>query len=164
MIEQYWPFWIGALAIAGLATSMTILTGNFLGVTRGYASLFSILNRTELLESRLDKTFSINSLFTAGIVIGGLIAALSEGQFNPSFAYGNFDKLFGESLFIKAPVLILGGILWGYGARLAGGCTSGNSISGLAKGSKASLVVTISFLVAGAIATRLLFLVLGGSS
>ena len=39
MIEQYWPFWIGGLAIAGLATLITVLTGNFLGVTRGYVSL-----------------------------------------------------------------------------------------------------------------------------
>ena len=163
MIEQYWPFWIGGLEIAGLATLITVLTGNFLGVTRGYVSLCSVLDTRDSLRSRLEKAFGINGLFAVGLVLGGLIAAISSGQFKPSFAYGNFDQLFGSSLLVKAPILIFGGVLWGYGSRLAGGCTSGNSISGLAKGSKSSLIVTISFLVAGAITTRLILSIFGGA-
>ena len=105
----------------------------------------------------------MNGLFVVGLIVGGLIAAISSGQFEPTFSYGRFDQLFGSSLLVKAPVLMFGGALWGYGARLAGGCTSGNSISGLAKGSKSSLIVTISFLVAGAITTRLILSIFGGA-
>ena len=45
-------------------------------------------------------------------------------------------------------LLLVGGVLIGYGAKTAGGCTSGNGLSGTAMCSPASLVGDGTFFVA----------------
>lgn len=45
--------------------------------------------------------------------------------------------------------LILGGLLVGFGTRLANGCTSGHGVCGLARLSPRSLVAVMSFMAAG---------------
>jgi hypothetical protein len=60
-------------------------------------------------------------------------------------------------------ILFAGGTLLGLGARIAGGCTSGHSIHGLATLQLSALVVTIGFIVMGALSTYIVrFLLLGG--
>ena len=155
MIEVYWDFWYGGLAIAAISIFMTVFTGKFLMVSKGYAGVCSVLSKKPFFHSPdIGGFFGWRSLFIYGIAIGGLLAALTSQQgFVPSFAYGKFDVIFGDSLAIKALVLIFGGFLWGYGARVARGCTSGNSISAISKGSVAGLLATIGFMVAGVVVT-----------
>ena len=43
-------------------------------------------------------------------------------------------------------VLVLAGVAIGYGAKAAGGCTSGNGLGGCATGSRASLTATGTFM------------------
>jgi uncharacterized protein len=50
-----------------------------------------------------------------------------------------------------------GGFLVGFGARYAGGCTSGHAIMGLSQFSPASLIATIGFFVGGLLMTHLVF-------
>ncbi len=50
-------------------------------------------------------------------------------------------------------VIVVGGILIGFGARYAGGCTSGHAISGLADLQLPSLVAVIGFFIGGLIMT-----------
>lgn len=45
--------------------------------------------------------------------------------------------------------LIVGGLLVGFGTRLANGCTSGHGVSGLARLSPRSLTATLTFMAAG---------------
>ncbi len=53
-------------------------------------------------------------------------------------------------------VIVVGGFLIGFGARYAGGCTSGHAISGLADLQAPSLVAVIGFFVGGLIMTWLI--------
>ncbi len=53
-------------------------------------------------------------------------------------------------------VIAVGGFLVGFGARYAGGCTSGHAISGIAALQLPSLIAVISFFIGGLIATYLL--------
>jgi uncharacterized membrane protein YedE/YeeE len=61
-------------------------------------------------------------------------------------------------------LLAFGGALIGYGARTAGGCTSGHSIVGIALGAKSSLVATIGFMLGGFAATWAWIALRGGAS
>ena len=57
-------------------------------------------------------------------------------------------------------VLLLAGVLVGYGARLGSGCTSGHGVCGLSRLSPRSLVATLTFMATGFItvyAVRYLF-------
>ncbi len=49
----------------------------------------------------------------------------------------------------NAATLIVGGLLVGFGTRLANGCTSGHGVCGLARLSPRSLVATATFMAAG---------------
>ena len=48
------------------------------------------------------------------------------------------------------PVLIVAGVLVGFGTRLGGGCTSGHGVCGVSRLSRASLVATATFIATGA--------------
>ena len=47
---------------------------------------------------------------------------------------------------LVAVVLVVAGVAIGYGAKTAGGCTSGNGLGGCATGSRASLTATGTFM------------------
>jgi uncharacterized protein len=49
----------------------------------------------------------------------------------------------------SAPLLVVSGLLVGFGARLGSGCTSGHGVCGLARLSPRSLAATIIFIGAG---------------
>ena len=70
------------------------------------------------------------------------------------------DELYGMQALtdLKSLVLLaLGGFLVGFGARYAGGCTSGHAISGLSNLQWPSLVAVIGFFAGGMIMIYLLF-------
>lgn len=69
--------------------------------------------------------FDITSMMNFGIMLGALLAASLAGKFAPNF---NIPK---RSLMAA----IVGGLLLGYGARLAYGCNIGAYFSGIASGS-----------------------------
>ena len=54
-------------------------------------------------------------------------------------------------------ILFFGGLLVGFGARYAGGCTSGHAISGLSDLQLPSLIAVVGFFIGGLIMTHLLF-------
>lgn len=152
--EYIWPFWLGGLAIAAVSITLVVVTGRFLSVTRGYASVCSIFSKLNFFKRPdLGGPFGFRTFFTIGLLTGGAIAAITTTGWQPTLALGKFDQIWGVSIYVKGAVLTMGGFLWGYGSRMAKGCTSGNSISGLSQGSLASLVATCGFLVAGVIVT-----------
>jgi uncharacterized membrane protein YfcA/uncharacterized membrane protein YedE/YeeE len=148
-----WPFWVGGLAIGGFVLAFLWLDNKLLGVSTGCAELCQVRSRPELRGSwRLA--------FIGGIVLGGFLAGRLAGVV-PTVAIGRLDGLLGG----VAPLARLGllggaGVLIGYGARLANGCTSGHAIVGVAQGARSSLIATAAFMVAGFATTQILYGVL----
>lgn len=54
-------------------------------------------------------------------------------------------------------ILLMGGLLVGFGARYAGGCTSGHAISGLSNLQLPSLIAVIGFFIGGLIMIHLIY-------
>ena len=79
------------------------------------------------------------------MLLGGTVFALAAG--GPDFhGYGWLtENLHGSGRLAIAPILVVSGVLIGYGAKLAGGCTSGNGLSGNAILSPAALAATATF-------------------
>ena len=162
MTYDIWPFWWGGLAIAAVAILVVAVGGQFVAVTRGYVSMCSIItNKPYFHRPEMGGGFGFRTFFVIGIVLGGMLAAFMSGGFQPTWNLGLFDKIWGDSMAVKAAVLVVGGFFWGYGSRMAKGCTSGNAISGLSRGSPASLVATACFLVGGVAVTQLVILLTG---
>jgi uncharacterized membrane protein YedE/YeeE len=54
------------------------------------------------------------------------------------------------------PLIVIGGLLVGFGTRLGGGCTSGHGVCGLARLSLRSLVATGSFMATAIVTSFIL--------
>ena len=108
-------------------------------------------------------------LFFAGMVGGGLLYGLVSHDWHATFANGSFDELFrtsggsgggGTGLAGKALILGGAGVLIGFGARTAGGCTSGHGVCGVAQLSPASVASTATFVMTAIAIANLLPLLL----
>jgi uncharacterized membrane protein YfcA len=148
-----WPFWAGGLAIGGFVLAFLWLDNKLLGVSTGCAELCQVRTQPELRRSwRLP--------FLGGILLGGFLAGRLSGVL-PTMAIGRLDELLGSGAFyLRFPLLLAAGVLIGYGARLANGCTSGHSIVGVAQGARSSLIATAAFMAAGFATTQILYGVL----
>ena len=88
-------------------------------------------------------------VFILATIVGGAIAAITGGEFVNEWLPPMWEARFGDSLALRATVAIAGGILMAFGARLAGGCTSGHGISGTMQLNVASWICVICFFIGG---------------
>ncbi|MCW5731268.1 MAG: YeeE/YedE family protein [Alphaproteobacteria bacterium] len=63
---------------------------------------------------------------------------------------------------VSLPLVVLGGLLVGFGTRLGSGCTSGHGVCGLARLSPRSLAATLVFMAVGAGVVFLVRHLIGG--
>ncbi|OZI19278.1 YeeE/YedE [Bordetella genomosp. 9] len=92
-------------------------------------------------------------------ILGGLLdttsgdrawrAAFVIGLFAGPWIFKLFSALPAITITATPPVLILAGLLVGFGTRYASGCTSGHGVCGLSRGSIRSLAATGTFMAAG---------------
>jgi uncharacterized membrane protein YedE/YeeE len=73
-------------------------------------------------------------VFVAGLLLGAFIYMLATGGPLPI------------SIQTSLPVLVVAGLLVGFGTRLGSGCTSGHGVSGIARFSKRSIAATLVFM------------------
>jgi uncharacterized protein len=139
--------WYVAGPVLGLCVvAVRLLFNARLGVTGGFSELVGQLSRGSV-------RFDWRGWFAIGIFVGGAVFALVAG--GPDFhGYGWLTDAFtGSSRIWIAPILLVAGVLIGFGAKLAGGCTSGNGLSGTAALSPASLTATGTFFATAIVVT-----------
>lgn len=138
MFEDQLAWYIAGPLLGLCVVACRWLLNGRLGVTGGYSEIVGQLGRG---SARLDW----RGWLLIGVGLGGtLFALLAGGQ---SFSgYGWMTETFSGAGRIAIPFLLLvSGVLIGYGAKAAGGCTSGNGLSGTSLLSPASLVSTATF-------------------
>ncbi|KUN79874.1 transporter [Streptomyces bungoensis] len=80
------------------------------------------------------------------IFFGGLIAAVTSGRFHLRFDMGpGFRNVVTANPTTMVILLFAGGVLVGFGTRLAGGCSSGHGLNGCGRLRPVSLVATAVF-------------------
>lgn len=102
------------------------------------------------------------SFFPAGGDLGwriAFLAGLPLGAFLVGLVAPSTTAL---AITQSAPLLVAGGLLVGVGTQIGSGCTSGHGICGLGRGSRRSLVATVTFMAVG-IATVFVVRHLGGA-
>jgi uncharacterized membrane protein YedE/YeeE len=135
-----WPLVAGAVALALLNFATLYLAGRPWGITSAFALWGSKIaagigfdvaswpywsspaRQAELNGSVFN---DITSVMDFGIVLGALLAAALAGRFSPVWRIP----------LRSAVAAVVGGLLLGYGARLAYGCNIGAYFSGIASGS-----------------------------
>jgi uncharacterized membrane protein YedE/YeeE len=128
------PWYIAGPLVGLLVVGLRAALNKPFGALGGYI---------ELAESaRNSKAVSFRAFLLLGLVLGGVaFAALTKAP-AARFVYEG-------ALSVGAPsqlALLCGaGVVMGFGARTAGGCTSGHGVSGMSLGSPASIVSTVTF-------------------
>jgi uncharacterized membrane protein YedE/YeeE len=178
-IYEPWPWYVAGPLIA-LTMFILLFAGKQFGMSSNLRTMCSIGGAGKAADFfRFDwKKERWNLMVVVGAVIGGFLAShyMSNNtvEINPKVAqqlsqdYG-IDSV-GEAYlppeifaseqlgdpFILA-VFILGGFMVGFGARYAGGCTSGHGISGLSNLQLPSLIAVIGFFIGGLVMVNLLY-------
>jgi uncharacterized membrane protein YedE/YeeE len=132
MLHSQLAWYVGGPLLGLCVVAIRLLLNARLGVTGGFSAV---------VERRLDW----RAFFLFGLIVGAIAFALIAG--GPDFhGYGWLTDTFsGDSRWIVGPILFVAGILIGFGAKAAGGCTSGNGLSGVSMQSVAAIAATATF-------------------
>ena len=122
------------LVVLGLAATIN----QRIGALGGYS---------ELVERATGRRTGLGwkAWFLFGILGGALALHLLAGAPSAGEGYGWLSEAFDSGIFVGI-ALAIGGVLIGYGAKTAGGCTSGNGLGGCSAGSPASFSATATFM------------------
>ena len=158
-LQGPWPLVVGAVLLALFNFATLYLAGRPWGITSGFALWGSKIlaaagadvaswpywqgARAASLHASVFR--DITSVMDFGIIVGALLAAGLAGKFKPEW------KLPARSLLAA----IIGGLLLGYGARLAYGCNIGAYFSGIASGSLHGWAWLAAAFLGGILGTRL---------
>ena len=117
---------LGGMLIGAACALLLVLTGRLAGVSGIVGGLVG--------GQASDRGWRIS--FLAGLLVGGVVLlAAWPGAIGASPA--------------AWPMLVVAGLLVGFGARLGGGCTSGHGICGISRLSTPSIVATLVFMATG---------------
>lgn len=164
----FWPWWAGALALAGVALGYWRFNRVPLGVS-GHWERFMNRRHERALDAAaaagqcdgMRTTWGSSAAFLAGIFLGGLLSRLWAAGWSLRMDMGETAvRLFGRGWAAWA-VLFAGGVLVGYGTRLADGCTSGHGLVGCSRLQPGSLVSTALFFGTAVLVSQALARLLG---
>jgi uncharacterized membrane protein YedE/YeeE len=127
---------IGGVLIGLSAVLLMLSTGRIAGIAGIFGGLLNLRSG--------DKGWRI--AFIAGLILAGLIGyGMAQPKLPSSWA-----------------VIVVAGLLVGFGTRLGGGCTSGHGICGIARLSPRSIAATLVFMVTAVITVAITHHLLGG--
>lgn len=183
-----WPWYVAGPLIGLIVPLLLFFGGKAFGLSANLRHLGAMAPaparvKPGFLKYDWRRVGGWNLVFAVGMVLGGLLtvvligapdagASISEATRADLAALGisDFSGLVPADLIswsaLSSPAgiiaLIVGGFLLGFGARWAGGCTSGHAISGLADLQLPSLVAVVGFFAGGLFITHLILpLILG---
>jgi len=175
LLLRPWPWYVTG-ALIGLAAPMLLLVGNkLLGMSGSLRHLCAAVVPTSADFFRYDwrRVGGWNLIFALGVLTGGYVGAHLLGAhdfalsaatradlralgiseftgFLPTELYSWLALAHGRGLLL----LVVGGVLVGFGAGYAGGCTSGHAISGVADLQPASMIAAAGFFAGGILTSR----------
>jgi uncharacterized membrane protein YedE/YeeE len=159
------PYLVGVL-IGILALSTLAFAGKKIGASSAYSDLAGMIGRlvaanhiARLPYYKKNKPMvGWTFMIVAGAILGSFLAAWTGGELTGYYLQDMWVARFGaESGFLRGCVAIAGGATMAFGARMAGGCTSGHGISGTLQLAVSSWISLICFFIGGTITATLMY-------
>lgn len=146
------PWFVAGPLIGLLIVALYALANQRLGASSAYVQVVHAMRGRR--GSELWKVW-----YFGGMLAGAVLASLLRGGPVLGFGYG----VLGYALPLVAliPLLFAGGVLLGYGARWAGGCTSGHGLAGASSRSPASYAALTAFMLTGIVITVVVNIITG---
>lgn len=170
ILEQPWPWYVSGPLLGMIVPILLVLSNKQFGVSSSFQHFCAAagLRVKDYFSYDWRKQGGWQLLFVLGLLLAGL-GLLFLIQVKPSVLSIQILSAFKEkgiavSGFFPVQffsggrvwVLILGGLLIGFGSRYAGGCTGGHAIMGVSLFAKSSILSLIGFFIGGIIGTYLL--------
>ena len=166
-MARWSPYVVGA-GIGLLSCLAFFLSDKPIGCSTAFARTSGMLRRLfngkKVLEKAYYKKFvpeiDWEWMLVAGVVLGSFISAKSSGTFEVKWVPAVWAQSAGGSPAVRWLVALTGGVIMGFGARWAGGCTSGHGISGTLQLAVSGWMAAACFFVGGIATANLLFKVI----
>lgn len=160
------PYQVGAGV--GVLSWLTFYFSNKpIGASSFYANTAGLIGKAlapkhtgelKYYQDHPPQTLHWESIFLLAAILGGALGAWSAGDFHGRWLSPMWERRFGQdTYFLRFLVAFGGGILMAFGARLAGGCTSGHGISGTLQLSLASWLMVISLFIGGILTAQWMY-------
>lgn len=142
MFEQLLLPLLGGMLIGLSAILLMIFNGRIAGIS-GILSA-ALFSQKSVDKDTVEKSrrLSWQWLFFMGILLAGLLLSQFPEQFGQQAISFHFSSL---------PLLLIAGLLVGFGSTLGSGCTSGHGICGIGRLSPRSIIATMIFMLTGVI-------------
>lgn len=158
-MEPFLPWYIAGPLIGLIVPALLVLRQKQFGVS----SSFSFILSRVLPQHNYFKSARTQSAWQFHFALGIIAAAVVSLYFYTTEALV-INELAVEGVYLTSriysneniPLFLIGGILTGFGARYANGCTAGNCIMGVAQFSLSSIIATVSFFIAGVLTAQLI--------
>jgi uncharacterized protein len=165
LIRKRWSPYASGIGIGVLSWFAFLLMGKGLGASSAFVKTSGMIEKVFNREKVEKNTYyekispSINSgwMIVAGIIAGSFLSSTLSGDFRLTAIPLLWEEMFGSNSLIRIMVAFIGGTILIFGARWAGGCTSGHGITGALQLAVSSWMALISFFVGGIITAYIIY-------
>lgn len=177
-LSQPWPWWVAGPLTGLMAPALLLIGGKQFGISSNLRTLCAatLPGRSDFLRYDWRSTGAWNLVFAAGIVLGAWFASTVLADPSPmqvaastqadlrALGIEPFDEMIPSQILSWSSLgtlpgfvlIVVGGLLVGFGSAWAGGCTSGHAIMGMASFQLPSLLTVLGFFGGGVFATYVL--------
>jgi hypothetical protein len=166
-LKEWSPYVVG-FGIGVLSWFAFLLSDKPIGCSTAFSRTSGMIEKLFRGEAVAEKAYyqkftpSIDWewMLLVGVLVGAFFSARFSGQFQAAWVPAKWSAAFGDGPGLRWAVSLLGGALIGFGARWAGGCTSGHGISGTLQLAVSSWLAVMGFFAGGIVTAMFLFRVL----
>jgi uncharacterized protein len=142
------------LAVLNAVVFLEVLTDRIIGASTAYPYIADLItgNTGNDYFAKIKSPGQWEVFFLTGAFISGIVISLFRKEFKITLIHSNWEKYKGNSVAKRIIWSFIGGFILIFGARMAGGCTSGHILSGGMQLSLSSLIFA-AFVFAGLLIT-----------
>jgi uncharacterized protein len=152
--DKKWLYAGIGLAVLNAVVFLTAGTNRIIGASTAYPYVADLITGTtgSAYYAKMTEPGKWEVIFLSGAFLAGLIISIIRKDFKITSVHSNWKKYKGGSVSKRLVWAFIGGFILIFGARMAGGCTSGHVLSGGMQLSVSSLVFAV-FVFAGLLIT-----------
>ncbi len=160
-----WSPYVVGVGIGLLACIAFLISNKPLGCSTAFARTSGMIEklfrgdrvREKAYYQRFLPTVDWEWMLVAGLIVGAFTSAIISNEFQILLVPDIWAEAAGDSVLLRWGAGLVGGIILGFGARWAGGCTSGHGISGTLQLAVSSWIAACCFFIGGIATAMLLF-------
>lgn len=166
LTETFWSPYAVGMGIGLLSWLSFLISGKPIATSTTFARIGGMIEQLFNEKNENQRSYykkiklEINWqwMLVMGVVLGAFISAIISGDFQVGvWVPSIWSSAFGDSKLLRVFVAVIGGIILGYGARFAGGCTSGHGISGTLQLAVSSWISVIFFFIGGVFTAHIIY-------